>query len=111
MKHPANKEINLLQVLISLKLTLPLYFFLIDLFISRQWYPTQPSAINSMPSVKSLTKIKFEPGKRGIRRVAMLNKLFMKNITDIMSTGTVAMQVVGRGIEISKARNYRYRSI
>lgn len=59
-----------------------------------------------MPSVKSLTKIKFEPGKRGIRRVAMLNKLFMKNITDIMSTGTVAMQVVGRGIEISKARNY-----
>ncbi|XP_034835218.1 putative ribosome-binding factor A, mitochondrial [Maniola hyperantus] len=68
----------------------------------KQWYPVQPIDTNSMPSVKSLTKIKYEPGKRGIRRVAMLNKLFMKNITDIMSTGTVSMQVVGRGIEISK---------
>ncbi|XP_052743668.1 putative ribosome-binding factor A, mitochondrial isoform X2 [Bicyclus anynana] len=57
-----------------------------------------------MPSVKSLTKIKYEPGKRGVRRVAMLNKLFMKNITDIMSTGTVSMEVVGRGIEISKVK-------
>lgn len=55
-----------------------------------------------MPSVKSLTKIKYEPGKRGVRRKAMLNKLFMKNITDLMSTGTMSMHVVGRGIEISK---------
>ncbi|CAG9564113.1 unnamed protein product [Danaus chrysippus] len=43
----------------------------------------------NMPSVKSLTKVKCEPGKRGVRRIAMLNKLFMKNITDILSTGTV----------------------
>lgn len=56
-----------------------------------------------MPSVKSLTKVKNEPGKRGVRRIAMLNKLFMKNITDILSTGTVSLKVVGQGIEISKA--------
>lgn len=43
-----------------------------------------------------------EPGKQGMQRLAMLNKLFMKNITDLMSTGTVAMGIVGRGIEISK---------
>lgn len=55
-----------------------------------------------MPSVKSLTKVKHEPGKRGERRIAMLNKMFMKNITDLMSTGTLAMNVVGYGIEISK---------
>ncbi|XP_059054922.1 uncharacterized protein LOC131848966 [Achroia grisella] len=57
-----------------------------------------------MPSVKSLTKIQREPGKQGVRRVAMLNKLFMKQITDIMSTGTVSMDIVGRGIEISKVQ-------
>lgn len=55
-----------------------------------------------MPSIKSLTKIKYEPGKRGVRRVAVLNKLFMKSITDLMSTGTVSMKIIGRGLEISK---------
>lgn len=55
-----------------------------------------------MPSVKSLTKTQHEPGKRSVRRAAMLNKMFMKQITDLMSTGTVSMNIVGRGIEISK---------
>lgn len=68
----------------------------------KQWHPTQPFEADALPSVKSLTKVKHEPGKRGMRRTAMLNKIFMKQITDLMSTGTVAMNVVGRGIEISK---------
>uniref|UniRef100_A0A2A4K9Q5 Ribosome-binding factor A n=1 Tax=Heliothis virescens TaxID=7102 RepID=A0A2A4K9Q5_HELVI len=68
----------------------------------RQWYPTQQLAADALPSVKSLTKQKYEPSKRGQRRTAMLNKMFMKHITDMLSTGTVAMDVVGRGIEISK---------
>lgn len=68
----------------------------------KQWYPTQKADDAGLPSIKSLTKIKYEPGKRGIRRVAVLNKLFMKSITDLMSTGTVSMKVVGHGIEISK---------
>ncbi|XP_075981080.1 putative ribosome-binding factor A, mitochondrial [Anticarsia gemmatalis] len=67
----------------------------------KQWYPV-PAYDEGMPSLKSLTKTKFEPGKRGLRRTAMLNKMFMKQITDLMSTGTVSMDVVGRGIEISK---------
>ncbi|XP_026495153.1 putative ribosome-binding factor A, mitochondrial [Vanessa tameamea] len=70
----------------------------------KQWYPVQTMEESGMPSIKSLTKIKYEPGKRGVRRVAMLNKLFMKSITDLMSTGTVSMKVVGRGIEISKVK-------
>ncbi|XP_068620313.1 putative ribosome-binding factor A, mitochondrial [Battus philenor] len=68
----------------------------------KQWYAPESQSI--MPSVKSLTKTKFEPGKRGMRRVAVLNKTFMKYITDIMSTGTVAMNLVGKGIEISKVK-------
>ncbi|XP_053614882.1 putative ribosome-binding factor A, mitochondrial [Plodia interpunctella] len=70
----------------------------------KRWYPTQSMDTDILPSIKSLTKVQHEPGKRGVRRVAMLNKLFMKQITDIMSTGTVAMDIVGRGIEISKVQ-------
>ncbi|XP_072942599.1 putative ribosome-binding factor A, mitochondrial [Epargyreus clarus] len=70
----------------------------------KQWYQAPTQEIDAMPSVKSLTKTKYEPGKQGARRVAMLNKLFMKYITDIMSTGTVSMNIIGRGIEISKVR-------
>lgn len=69
----------------------------------RQWYPmNQGLEAATLPSVKSLTKTQNEPGKRAVRRVAVLNKLFMKHITDLMSTGTVSMDIVGRGIEISK---------
>ncbi|KOB54819.1 Uncharacterized protein OBRU01_25910, partial [Operophtera brumata] len=71
--------------------------------VKRQWYPTQLET-DIMPSVKSLTKTQNEPGKRAIRRSSMLNKMFMKHITDMMSTGTVAIDVVGRGIEVSKAK-------
>lgn len=70
----------------------------------KQWYPTQSLEGDSLPTLKSLTKVKYEPGKRSIRRLAMLNKMFMKQITDIMSTGTVSMDIVGRGIEISKVK-------
>lgn len=71
-------------------------------FVIRHWYAPSMLEFNKMPSVKSLTKVTHEPGKRGIRRVAMLNKMFMKHITDLMSTGTVSMDIIGRGIEISK---------
>ncbi|XP_026763310.1 putative ribosome-binding factor A, mitochondrial [Galleria mellonella] len=70
----------------------------------KQYYPLLPMESSIMPSIKSLTKTQREPGKQGVRRVAMLNKIFMKQITDIMSTGTVSMDIVGRGIEISKVQ-------
>ncbi|CAB3257071.1 unnamed protein product [Arctia plantaginis] len=69
----------------------------------QSWYPA-PMFDDTLPTIKSLTKTKHEPGKRGIRRSSMLNKIFMKQITDLMSTGTVAMNIVGRGIEISKVK-------
>lgn len=81
--------------------TLFRYKVSIYFLVPRQWYPTQLET-DIMPSVKSLTKTQNEPGKRAIRRSSMLNKMFMKHITDLMSTSTVAIDVVGRGIEISK---------
>lgn len=71
------------------------------MFFRQTWYPAQ-AFDDGLPTIKSLTKTKNEPGKRSVRRAAMLNKMFMKQITDLMSTGTVAMDVLGRGIEISK---------
>ncbi|XP_045523375.1 putative ribosome-binding factor A, mitochondrial isoform X1 [Pieris brassicae] len=68
----------------------------------RQWYPSQTSDLNILPTLNTLTKTQRVPDNQGIRRVAVLNKLFMKHITDIMSTGTVSMDIIGRGIEISK---------
>uniref|UniRef100_A0A182QNK6 Ribosome-binding factor A, mitochondrial n=1 Tax=Anopheles farauti TaxID=69004 RepID=A0A182QNK6_9DIPT len=43
-------------------------------------------------------------GKESNRRVAVLNKLFMKNITDLMATGTFASDLYGYGIQISRVR-------
>ncbi|XP_016996047.2 putative ribosome-binding factor A, mitochondrial [Drosophila takahashii] len=35
------------------------------------------------------------------RRMSVLNKVFMTNITDILATGSVADSIVGRGVQIS----------
>ncbi|XP_058130282.1 putative ribosome-binding factor A, mitochondrial [Anopheles coustani] len=43
-------------------------------------------------------------GKESSRRVAVLNKLFMKNITDLMATGSFASDLYGYGIQISRVR-------
>ncbi|XP_048483754.1 putative ribosome-binding factor A, mitochondrial [Plutella xylostella] len=69
----------------------------------RSWYPSFTD-MNTLPSVKSLTKVKHEPSKQGNRRIAVLNKLFMKHITDLMSSGSSSVDIVGRGIEISKVK-------
>ncbi|XP_050079314.1 putative ribosome-binding factor A, mitochondrial [Anopheles maculipalpis] len=43
-------------------------------------------------------------GKESNRRIAVLNKLFMKNITDLMATGSFASDLYGYGIQISRVR-------
>uniref|UniRef100_A0A182WRI7 Ribosome-binding factor A n=1 Tax=Anopheles quadriannulatus TaxID=34691 RepID=A0A182WRI7_ANOQN len=52
---------------------------------------------------KSLASTKRQ-GKESNRRVAVLNKLFMKNITDLMATGSFASDLYGYGIQISRVR-------
>lgn len=79
------------------------YFKLLKSYCFRNWHPTY-TEVNTLPSVKSLTKVVHQPRNQGGRRIAVLNKLFMKNITDIMSTGSSSIDIVGRGIEISKVR-------
>ncbi|XP_074096848.1 uncharacterized protein LOC141526025 [Cotesia typhae] len=66
----------------------------------RKWYPEKSEKIaSSFPS--SAQKL---VSPHVTRRVKVLNKLFMKYITDIMTTGEVAADVVGLGIEITQVK-------
>ncbi|KAH0546765.1 uncharacterized protein LOC123268453 [Cotesia glomerata] len=66
----------------------------------RKWYPEKSEKIaSSLPS--SAQKL---VSPHVTRRVKVLNKLFMKYITDIMTTGEVAADVVGLGIEITQVK-------
>lgn len=55
------------------------------------------------PTPETFSKGVFE-GKRSVnsKRAAVLNKLFMRHITDLMATGENASVYAGLGIEISK---------
>lgn len=53
------------------------------------------------PSNISRTK---NEGKNANRRVQVLNKLFMKNITDLMANGEVSDEILGKGIEVSRVK-------
>lgn len=70
----------------------------------RGWFnaPGQ-STFNQFTSAKSISN-PLGVQKHTNRRITVLNKLFMKNITDLMATGTMAEEIVGRGIEISRVK-------
>lgn len=77
----------------------------------KKWHQ---NSFDTTPVTKTLAKTSHEPGKRATRRVAVLNKLFMKYTTDLLTTGNLSEDVVGRGIEISKVKvsqNFQLLSI
>lgn len=55
------------------------------------------------PFVSSISK-KATVSTHANRRVTVLNKIFMKHITDLMATGEVAPSLLGKGIEISHVK-------
>lgn len=58
-----------------------------------------------LPTAANLAKGAFE-GKKSVnaKRIAVLNKLFMKNITDLMATGEYSNEFIGKGLEISRVQ-------
>ncbi|KAK0087679.1 hypothetical protein PV325_000417 [Microctonus aethiopoides] len=63
----------------------------------KKWYPAK----DARPS-ELINPIVTNPTKSHVtRRVTVLNKLFMKHITDLMATGEIASSILGRGIEVS----------
>lgn len=58
----------------------------------------------NMPKMESATKLSstLKQGKEANRRVTILNKLFMKNVTDLMATGIFAEKLYGYGLQVSR---------
>lgn len=65
------------------------------------WYK---SNVGSNPTFEELLKqtTKNNAGRQATKRVHVLNKLIMKNITDIMATGENSDYLIGYGLEIIK---------
>jgi len=77
---------------------------------SSRWYPapeaSSPGGSGNQKSGSSLHALKFgtphsHSARDNIRRMSVLNKVFMTNITDILATGAVADSIVGQGVQIS----------
>lgn len=88
--HTANRETNMLRKLITGR----------DKG-KKSWYSNTDSP--KLPSPTGLSRNKGQ-GKEANRRVSILNKLFMKNITDLMATGDVSEKLLGRGLEVSRVK-------
>lgn len=56
----------------------------------------------NMPKMENPTKLSstFKQSKEANRRVTVLNKLFMKNVTDLMATGMFAEKLYGYGLQV-----------
>lgn len=67
----------------------------------RGWYNTPSPGTFSQFSAKTLSN-PVGVQKHTNRRITVLNKLFMKSITDLMATGAMAESITGLGIEISR---------
>lgn len=70
------------------------------------WY--KPN-VGANPTFEELMKqtTKNNAGRQSSKRVNVLNKLIMKNITDLMATGESCDKLVGYGLEISKVKDHR----
>ncbi|CRK98209.1 CLUMA_CG011572, isoform A [Clunio marinus] len=65
---------------------------------NRRWrYSTE---LPKLESAKKLTDGKG-PQKQNLKRITVLNKLFMKNITDMMATDKFCRDLVGYGVQVS----------
>lgn len=69
----------------------------------KNWYSNYDSGSPKLPTPVGISQNKGQ-GKESNRRVSMLNKLFMKNITDLMATGDVSQRLLGRGLEVSRVK-------
>lgn len=55
-----------------------------------------------MESIHKLSNAKGQ-GKESLRRINVLNKLFMKYITDLMATDLFAKEIIGYGLQVGGA--------
>ncbi|KAL9881140.1 putative ribosome-binding factor A, mitochondrial [Glossina fuscipes fuscipes] len=69
----------------------------------KRWFPSTAESIDSI--FKNTQFGKSHTGSKiNIRRMAVLNKLFMEHITDLMATGEVSETVLGKSLQISRVK-------
>uniref|UniRef100_A0A1A9VSZ3 Ribosome-binding factor A n=1 Tax=Glossina austeni TaxID=7395 RepID=A0A1A9VSZ3_GLOAU len=69
----------------------------------KKWFPSTTESTDSI--LKSSQFGKSRAGSKiNIRRMAVLNKLFMEHITDLMATGEVSETVLGKSLQISRVK-------
>lgn len=63
----------------------------------------------TMPNPYTFSKGSVEGKTSGnSRRAKVLNKIFMRHITDLMATGDCAIEILGHGIEINRVNHRQY---
>lgn len=79
------------------------FYLFVYLSVCRKWISGDVSSNSSVPLPTELLKGATD-GKRSAnsKRISVLNKLFMRHITELMATGNNASQFLGRGIEINR---------
>lgn len=68
----------------------------------KRWYPTHEVA-PALPAAQMIKPSQYQ-GKNTSRRMTVLNKLFMKHITDLLATGETSEMILGRGLQISNVK-------
>lgn len=69
----------------------------------RVWHTSSDPGLNQFSNVKAISN-PMGVKKHISRRTTVLNKLFMKNITDLMATGEISEEVLGKGVQISRVK-------
>ncbi|XP_055679649.1 putative ribosome-binding factor A, mitochondrial [Lutzomyia longipalpis] len=71
----------------------------------RHWYAAKvPGGAHvGSASAKAISSTEGQP-RHVLKRVTVLNKLFMRNIAEIMATGELSQEILGRGLEICRVK-------
>ncbi|SPP86464.1 blast:Putative ribosome-binding factor A%2C mitochondrial [Drosophila guanche] len=79
----------------------------------KRWYPLPNMNVSSSSGTQQ-PNIVFPSSKFGLssphtnknnaRRISVLNKLFMTNITDLLATGAAAQSIVGLGLHVTRVK-------
>lgn len=60
--------------------------------------------VNVMPKPEALHPAKKIPSKLSSRRTTVLNKMFMRHVTEIIATGPIGYELKGLGLEITQVK-------
>lgn len=59
---------------------------------------------HAMPKPEALHTVKKVPAKLSTRRVTVLNKLFMRHVTELIANGPIGYELSGLGLEITQVK-------